>query len=910
MLSSIVASTVSSTYESNVLAEAELQQLEHLKQESEELKATLANAKQLNLNRSNCASLRRRLRNIEKSIDDIETSQQQQQQQQPDEPLFGESLYTSDVDLPSDMEIDEPDLTTSAELVSLGPFVADKVRWQKLFPFQRDGVRWLLSGFDSGICGILADEMGLGKTIQTLAYLDILSLSKKFYSAIILVPATVLAHWKREGEQWCPGMVFEILHGGSNGGSVVDSIDSLYNRFFDPTVRFDFNNRKGGMRNVTVITTYETFRIYSIDLRKLNFQIIICDEGHRLKGIDTDITLQVKSFDSPLRMVLTGTPIMNSLKELWSLVDLTVPGRLGTLDVFQNEFEVPIVQGGYSNASKLMVRTAVKCASALKELIKPILLRRLKDKVLQLPNKKEHVLFCKMTPVQVLEYNRYIQSPEVQRCLSNRRISILPAIHILREYCNHPNLGRSSLKLDPVVDKHAWDAESYMLSGKMQVIAELLQVFKSEKRKVLLFTQTRTFASFLAEFLEGNGYTFVQMDGTTPVSKRVPLVDEFNTNDSIMCMLLTTRVGGLGLNITSADRVVICAPDWNPKQDQQAKERSWRVGQTKEVEIYRLVTHNTIEEKILHRQIFKTYLISRVLSNPSQRQFLAKKDISDLFAPVRLTDGEQEVATAKYFPEAKVKEEQASYQEQDSFDLDTHVDRSDPVSSSISRPNVSSDVTSFLALSGSIASAVDSDVVEHAYNDDITYLDAKAEALANEAIKELRESGRLRARAGFNVPTYTGTDSSIATAGRSDRRAANFQMAAKKFKMNVDNQSKVSSFLINLNDNRKRNTSQRSDVVLTSIKSGIPYSPCPSAKKSNVGDAEEGIPSSDRTWLVDDLIGFLSSQPEGVISKAVVDRYSDTQFASGSGALYLKKVFSIVCEKHNDRWFLKRSVLH
>ena len=321
--------------------------------------------------------------------------------------------------------------------------------------------------------------------------------------------------------------------------------------------------------------------------------------------------------------------MQNNLTELWSLFDFVFPGRLGTLPVFQAQFAVPINIGGYANATNIQVQTAYKCAVVLRDLINPYLLRRMKNDVAaDLPRKSEQVLFCKLTRAQRKAYEDFIGSKDMESIFAGKR-QILYGVDVLRKICNHPDLVQRGI-LQHKANYH-YGAESK--SGKMGVVRALLTLWKRQGHRTLLFSQTRQMLDILERFVnEIGGLEYRRMDGSTAIGIRQMIVDEFNTNQAIDVFLLTTRVGGLGINLTGADRVIIFDPDWNPSTDVQARERAWRLGQKREVTIYRLMMSGTIEEKIYHRQIFKQFLTNKILKDPKQRRFFKMNDLHDLFS--------------------------------------------------------------------------------------------------------------------------------------------------------------------------------------------------------------------------------------------------------------------------------------
>jgi DNA excision repair protein ERCC-6 len=286
--------------------------------------------------------------------------------------------------------------------------------------------------------------------------------------------------------------------------------------------------------------------------------------------------------------------------------------------------------GGYANASSLQVQTSYRCALHLGELLRPFLLRRLKaDVANELPAKHEQVLFCQLGPYQRQLYEFLLDSEIIQSVLAGQR-NILAGIDLLRKACNHPHL----LSLEATADVLDWPGCPVPfgdVSGTLAVVGQVLRLWRQGGHRVLLFCQTRQMLDIVEEHVIGLGFTYLRMDGTTPVKGRGQLVDRFNGDPAITVFLLTTKVGGLGLNLIGADRVLIYDPDWNPSTDLQARERAWRLGQRRPVTIYRLITAGTIEEKIYHRQIFKQYLTNRILKDPKQSRFFKTSDLYDLF---------------------------------------------------------------------------------------------------------------------------------------------------------------------------------------------------------------------------------------------------------------------------------------
>lgn len=512
-----------------------------------------------------------------------------------------------------------------------------------LFDYQKTCIQWLWELHCQKVGGIIGDEMGLGKTIQVIAFLAGLQYSNLLFNPeivesrgpiLIVCPATVMRQWVNEFHTWWPPMRVAILH--SSGSGMMDlSKEEALERL---NIKSE-NSKSSRMATKIVerverlghvlITTYAGLRIYRNQLLPVKWSYTILDEGHKIRNPDSEISLTAKQLLTPHRLILSGTPMQNNLTELWSLFDFVFPGRLGTLPVFQAQFAVPINIGGYANATNIQVQTAYKCAVVLRDLINPYLLRRMKhDVAADLPRKSEQVLFCKLTPSQRRAYEEFIGSGEMESIFAGKR-QVLYGVDVLRKICNHPDLVNREM----LQKKANYNYGTEEKSGKMKVVKALLGLWKRQGHRTLLFSQTRQMLDILEKFVKDiGGLQYRRMDGSTTIAIRQSIVDEFNTDTSIDIFLLTTRVGGLGINLTGADRVIIFDPDWNPSTDMQARERAWRLGQKREVTIYRLMMSGTIEEKIYHRQIFKQFLTNKILKDPRQRRFFKMNDLHDLFS--------------------------------------------------------------------------------------------------------------------------------------------------------------------------------------------------------------------------------------------------------------------------------------
>lgn len=650
--------------------------------------------------------------------------------------------------------------------------------WSSLFNYQKTAVRWLWELYSQRVGGIIGDEMGLGKTVQIAAFLAGLHYSGKLKHPVLIVcPATVLNQWVNELQQWWPPLRVAILHsigsalnGQRHDSEKFESDEELLEQ--DGSVRHpDPPRAKRLVSDIfqtghVIVTTYAGIKIYQdLLLSRRKWGYCCLDEGHKIRNPNAEISLACKRIKTPYRLILSGTPIQNNLTELWSLFDFVYPGKLGTLPVFQQEFSVPINVGGYANATNVQVQTAYKCAVVLRDLISPYLLRRMKNDVAtDLPKKSEKVLFCKLTSEQRAAYNSFLKSKEMQSILAGRR-QVLYGIDILRKICNHPDL---LLGETAQTKRNYGDATK---SGKMEVVRALLDLWIKDGHRTLLFCQTRQMLGILETFVRTllpDNYSYLRMDGATPIAQRQKLVDLFNHDPNYGVFLLTTKVGGLGVNLTGADRVIIYDPDWNPSTDVQARERAWRLGQKKEVLIYRLMIAGSIEEKIYHRQIFKQFLTNKILKDPKQRRFFKNSDLHDLFT---LGDSSQ---SSNLFGETRQKKSG-----QDDISVLAGVSRQKDWDSGGAETRGSSKSSDDGLLQGIFAkagveAALEHDAVMDAKRPDVVLMEREASRVANQAVEALKASRMATRRKNIGTPTWTGK---FGNAGKSSSSSilANFR---------------------------------------------------------------------------------------------------------------------------------------
>lgn len=383
----------------------------------------------------------------------------------------------------------------------------------------------------------------------------------------------------------------------------------------------------------------------------------------------------------------------------------------------------------------------------LREMISPYLLRRMKKDVLQcMPAKTEQVLFCNLTPAQVKVYKSYLASGEVADVVRNK-LRPFHAISVLRKVCNHPDL----LIKESVERPKDYGARAR--SGKLEVVMSVLPLWKKEGHRVLLFSQTRQMLDIIEDCVATAGYVYRRLDGSTAIRSRMALIDEYNSTPEIFILLLTTKVGGIGVNLTGADRVLLYDPDWNPSTDMQARERAWRLGQTRSVSIYRLVSSGTIEEKIYHRQVFKTYLTDRVLKDPKQQRFFKSKDLRELFVLGSQGQGDAP-ETAEIFAGVRG----AEYKESRDLGDEDGADDGEGEQGSGQHGDKEDGVLSvLLGRNGTrLRGALNHDAVVSSNAQERQLVEGEAERIAQRAAEALKKSRMMRYSEGVNVPTWTG----------------------------------------------------------------------------------------------------------------------------------------------------------
>ena len=463
----------------------------------------------------------------------------------------------------------------------------------KLTNYQLDGLNWIISLYERGLNGILADEMGLGKTIQSIAFLAYLKqFQKKNGYFLVVVPKSTMPNWSRECKLWCPRLNVVVLNPVKEERE--ETLELINQHKFE-----------------VVITSYEGVNICINKLRKIKWEVLIIDEAHRIKNENALLSKNVRLFQSKFRLLVTGTPLQNNLHELWSLLNFLLPDIFSSSSDFDEWFNM---SGDNKDNKKLegdvelMEDTEDKNAEIVQQLhkiLKPFLLRRTKSEVEKtLPPKKEIHIKVGLTELQKDIYKNLLTRSLLQ---TESKTIYKNIIMQLRKACNHPYLFEGIEKPNPPPN------HLVIYSSKMRILDKLCNKLYG-KSQILIFSQMTRMLDILEDYCNERRYEYCRIDGETSLEARERMISEFTQKESTkFIFLLSTRAGGLGLNLMTSDTVILYDSDWNPQVDLQAMDRVHRIGQTKPVLIYRLLCENTIEEKILERQAMRLKLDSLVI---------------------------------------------------------------------------------------------------------------------------------------------------------------------------------------------------------------------------------------------------------------------------------------------------------
>lgn len=474
-----------------------------------------------------------------------------------------------------------------------------------LMPYQLEGVRWLLSLWENGLNGILADEMGLGKTIQIIGMVAHLRHRNTPGPYLIAGPLATISNWEREFKKWLPSCPVLLYHGDR------ETREALRQKHMPV-------QQQKQMSFPVVITSFEMCIRDRAFFERYLWQYIILDEGHRIKNRNCRLVRELKSIKSTSRLLLTGTPIQNSLEELWSLLNFCSPLIFDDLEVFRSWFDFKNIGRDTTVEDIIDVEQQNRIVTKMHEILRPFVLRRLKTETLggKIPSKREVVVYCGMSSLQQEYYSRVLDGSLREALVEigvpgAQKISLLNPAMNQRKVCNHPFLFGDLIDANSGENlRDAGEGEYIvMASGKFRLLHRMLPKLLAQGRKVLLFSQMTKLLDILEDYLHLQQHQYVRFDGTTKLQERQRCIDLFNDKDSsVSFFLLSTRAGGLGINLTAADTVILFDSDWNPHQDSQAQDRCHRIGQSENVVVYRLLTSGSVEIDMMKKQISKKKL--------------------------------------------------------------------------------------------------------------------------------------------------------------------------------------------------------------------------------------------------------------------------------------------------------------
>ncbi|MEO6229628.1 MAG: SNF2-related protein [Ferruginibacter sp.] len=462
-----------------------------------------------------------------------------------------------------------------------------------LRPYQKAGYQWLSYLNDVGWGGILADDMGLGKTVQALTMLQHFKTSTSGLKAIVVCPTTLIYNWENEIRKFTPDLTYRIHHGSMRTRDIVEL-------------------QKANI----VITTYGTLRSDIQVLMKILFDYVVLDESQAIKNPASKVTKAACLLTAKNRLCMSGTPLQNNTFDIFAQMNFLNPGLLGSMDFFRNEFATPIDKFGEQEQK-----------DHLRKLLYPFILRRTKEQVAKdLPEKTETILFCEMEKEQRKIYDAYrnsyrdkIMGVIDEQGIDKSQLTILQGLMKLRQICDSPAI---------LNEEDKYPNHSIKLEELTREISENIG-----EHKALIFSQFLGMLALIKEKLKEQGVPFEYFDGSTSITERQRAIENFQNNDECRVFLISLKAGGVGLNLTAADYVYIVDPWWNPAVEQQAIDRTHRIGQTKNIFAYRMICIDTIEDKILQLQERKRKLASELISDDVNFvKALSKADVEYLFS--------------------------------------------------------------------------------------------------------------------------------------------------------------------------------------------------------------------------------------------------------------------------------------
>ena len=458
----------------------------------------------------------------------------------------------------------------------------------KLRNYQVSGYNWMMSLKENNFNGVLADDMGLGKTLQVIAVLQNAKNNKE-KTSIVVCPSSLYLNWQKEIEKFSSNLTSLTIYGNARKRNELIKQISNYD---------------------VIITSYDILKRDIEKYLKYEFNYIVADEAQYIKNNNTQNAKAIKLLKSKNKLALTGTPMENSLSELWSIFDFIMPGYLFSYAKFKEKFEKPIMLDGNNHKSEI-----------LNNMISPFLLRRIKSEVLKdLPTKNETIIYNVMNNEQQKVYDSYLleAKKEIREELANlgvakSQMKILSIITRLRQICCHPKLFINN-----------YDGKSAKLEQCIELIKDMIE----SNHKILLFSGFTSMFEIIEKELKDNSIKFFKLDGKTKTDVRMELVDKFNSDTDTKVFLVSLKAGGVGLNLIGADVVMHFDPWWNLSLENQATDRTYRIGQKKNVQVFKYITENSIEEKIQKMQINKKNIVDLIIKDGEN--FINKLNIDEI----------------------------------------------------------------------------------------------------------------------------------------------------------------------------------------------------------------------------------------------------------------------------------------
>jgi len=451
----------------------------------------------------------------------------------------------------------------------------------KMRDYQLQGLNFMIRLYENGVNGILADEMGLGKTLQTISLLGYLSEYRGISGPhLVAVPKSTLGNWMNEIRRWCPHLRPFKFHGGKEERNAMRENDMVPGKWD------------------VCVTSFEMIIKEKTVMKRFHWRYIIIDEAHRIKNEKSRLSVVLRTLKCNNRLLITGTPLQNNLHELWALLNFLVPELFHDAEQFDDWFKIEKEEDQQ------------EVVQQLHKVLRPFLLRRLKSEVEKgLPPKKEIILKVGLTEMQKHYYKMLLQKDFDAINGTGERSRLLNVVMQLRKCCNHPYLFQGA-------EPEPYTNGDHLItnSGKMLLMDKLLPRLKQQGSRVLIFSQMTRLLDILEDYCLWHGYKYCRIDGNTMGDDRENMIDSFNAEGSEkFIFLLSTRAGGLGINLATADTVIIYDSDWNPQMDLQAMDRAHRIGQKKEVTVFRFCTEDSIEVKVIEKAYKKLALDALVI---------------------------------------------------------------------------------------------------------------------------------------------------------------------------------------------------------------------------------------------------------------------------------------------------------